>query len=189
MQEISKFLSSIFNDTGKLVSYNKRELFARQGIPLPSIGIVISGGFKLIYKNGKKEWIKSFVFSKGILGSIPSLLENKPSSYAIQSIEKSEVLVIESFLLQKSLQENNQYYIYLSKFLADLYLQKEKRIYEFLILTPEERYRNFISDYNENVNKISQIDQAAYLGITNVALSRIKKRIFTSGVKHLEPKS
>ncbi len=48
----------------------------------------------MVYKRDKKEWIKSFVFAGGLLGSIPSLLQKKPSSYSIQAMEKSEVWVL-----------------------------------------------------------------------------------------------
>lgn len=64
-----------------------------------------------------------------------------------------------------------------------MYLKKEERVTDFLLLEPDKRYKKFIQEYQSVLGRISQIDQAAYLGITNVALSRIKKRTFLDNQK------
>lgn len=184
MVEGSKqILFHLFQSKGKAITLRKKEFFAKQGLPLHSVGYVLKGSFKLAYKRGSKEWIKSFVFGGGLLGSVPSLLQKKTSSYAIQAMEKSEVLVIPSLTLLENLSSSNQYLTILNDFLSDLYLKKEERVADFLLLEPEERYRKFIQQYRSNLDQISQIDQAAYLGITNVSLSRIKARVFLSPPK------
>ncbi|GBF51615.1 cyclic nucleotide-binding domain protein [Leptospira ryugenii] len=171
-------LLSLFHSKGRLISLRKKELFAKQGLALDSIGYIVSGCFKLVYKRGKKEWIKSFVFPGGLLGSIPSILQKKPSTYLIQAMERSEVIVLPSRLLFETLSQSNSYLSILNDFLSELYLKKEERVADFLLLEPEERYKKFLEQYREHLDSISQIDQAAYLGITNVALSRIKARVF-----------
>ncbi|TGK89340.1 Crp/Fnr family transcriptional regulator [Leptospira bourretii] len=174
----SEEIRQFFMTHGKPIKLKKKEYYAKKGIPLFSVGLVVSGGFKLIYKNGKKEWIKSFIFEDGILGSLPSVLENQPIPYSIIAIEPSEVIVLTTNEFKSKMEKENGYQNFLIQFLSKLYLKKEERVADFLLLEPEKRYKKFIQEYSHVLDRISQIDQAAYLGITNVALSRIKKRIF-----------
>lgn len=178
--ETIEILSEIFQSNGRSVNLRKREIFAKQGMPLQSVGLVSRGSFKLVYKRDKKEWIKSFVFAGGLLGSIPSLLQKKPSSYSIQAMEQSEVWVLPAQELTNGLSSLKLYESTMIDFLSALYLKKEERVADFLLLEPEERYRKFINEYATHLDQISQIDQAAYLGMTNVSLSRIKARVFPS---------
>ncbi|MCT8334481.1 Crp/Fnr family transcriptional regulator [Leptospira sp. 85282-16] len=173
-EEIREF----FMKYGKTTKLKKKEIFAKKGIHSYSVGLVVSGGFKLIYKHGKKEWIKSFIFEDGLLGSIPSIFENQPIPYSIIAIEPSEVIVLTVNEFKSKMEKENGYQNFLIQFLSHLYLKKEERVADFLLLEPDKRYKKFIQEYSYVLDRISQIDQAAYLGITNVALSRIKKRIF-----------
>ncbi|MCZ8342129.1 MAG: hypothetical protein O9301_03790 [Leptospira sp.] len=61
--ESIRILNVVFQTKGKLISTRKREIFAKQGMGLQSVGLVSTGSFKLVYKRDKKEWIKSFVFA------------------------------------------------------------------------------------------------------------------------------
>jgi CRP-like cAMP-binding protein len=48
---------------------------------------------------------------------------------------------------------------------------------EFLTKTAEERYLRFLVEYEEFAAMIPQKDVASYIGVTPVALSRIKSRL------------
>ncbi|XDD53955.1 Crp/Fnr family transcriptional regulator [Leptospira sp. WS4.C2] len=176
-------IRQLFLNHGKKIKLGKKEIFAKQGIHLFSVGLVESGGFKLVYKQGKKEWIKSFIFEGGILGSLPSILNQQKSTYSILALEPSEVFVLPANELKTKMEKEDRYKEFLIQFLSNLYLKKEERVADFLLLEPEKRYKKFILEYHSVLERISQIDQAAYLGITNVALSRIKKRTFLDNQK------
>ena len=62
-------------------------------------------------------------------------------------------------------------------FFQNMALRKEEREHDFLCLTPEDRYRAFVEDNPTLASRITQADIARYLGITPVALSRIRKRM------------
>ncbi|WP_233440841.1 Crp/Fnr family transcriptional regulator [Leptospira biflexa] len=175
-----KMVIQRFNEIGKLVTLRKKEIFAKQGLSMDHIGYVKKGAFKLVYHHQKKEWIKSFLFEGSFLGSIPSILQKKPSTYSIIALEPSEVLVLPSKKFSQLFEIESMYQKFLIQFLTSLYLKKEKRVSEFLLLDAKQRYQNFIDEFFENESRISQIDQAAYLGITNVALSRLKKDSFAN---------
>lgn len=66
---------------------------------------------------------------------------------------------------------------WLNEFLLALAMKKEQREYEFLCLSAAERYLLFCQREAELVPRLSQLDIARYLGITPVALSRIRRRL------------
>ncbi|MGV3666754.1 MAG: Crp/Fnr family transcriptional regulator [Leptospira bouyouniensis] len=170
----------IFQNKGKLIKLRKKEFYAKQNESFDSIGYVKKGAFKLVYHNTKKQWIKSFLFEGSFLGSIPSILQKKPSTYSIISIETSEVFVLPKNVWKQLFGEESSFQKFLIQFLTTLYLKKEKRVSDFLLLDARHRYQEFIKEYYPHISRISQIDQAAYLGITNVEVSRLRKRFFAN---------
>lgn len=69
-------LSELFRTLGQTVQLRKSEMFPKQGQNLQTAGMVLSGGFKLIYRQNKKVWIKSFVFDT----ELTLYLKNKKST-------------------------------------------------------------------------------------------------------------
>lgn len=55
-------------------------------------------------------------------------------------------------------------------------MKKEQREYELLCLDAEQRYQNLLTRTTDITEFITQNDIARYLGITPVALSRIKNK-------------
>lgn len=182
MTDHQSFLSKI-QTSGQKVTVRKKGIFIKQNQISDTIGYVKQGAFKLVFQNGKKEWIKSFLFEGSIIGSIPSILQKKPSTYSIIAIEPAEVFILKAKQLVSLFETEALYNSYMIQFLMNLYLKKEKRVSEFLLLDANNRYMEMIKEYKQNLARISQIDQAAYLGITNVALSRIKKNSFLNTPK------
>jgi CRP-like cAMP-binding protein len=127
--------SEIFLKLGKMVHLRKKENFSKQNEFSNSIGFIQKGSVKLVYKIGKKQWIKSFIFENGIVGSLPSILEKKPSSYFIQAMEETEVLILNGTSLFKKYESDLNFLKYMNHFLANLYLKKEARVSDFLLLT------------------------------------------------------
>jgi len=60
--------------------------------------------------------------------------------------------------------------------LIELAIKKERREYEFLCLSAPQRFALLKQRSPELVSRLTQNDIARYLGITPVALSRIKQR-------------
>lgn len=53
------------------------------------------------------------------------------------------------------------------------------RVDSFVLLSPEERYKKYVKDFPEIVNRVPDKHIANVLRITPVSLSRIRKRIAT----------
>ena len=59
----------------------------------------------------------------------------------------------------------------------NLVIKKEKREADFLLLNARQRYEKFLLDYEMIEDVVTNYHIASYLGITDVALSRIRKEM------------
>ncbi|MNI08038.1 hypothetical protein D3C73_610620 [compost metagenome] len=109
--------------------------------------------------------------------SYSSLLQNAPSFFAIQALMDSQLIVIPYSDFQ-SLFARHICWERLGRIIVEqLFVKKETRERELLLLSAEARYLLFLEKYGQVVKHIPQYHIASYLGITPVALSRIRKKL------------
>jgi CRP-like cAMP-binding protein len=163
---------------GEIKTYAKSEHVFRQGDLSEEVLAVQSGIMKGYYlSQDGKEYIKSFIFEGDIIASLRAVYKNEPTSFGLICLEETVAVSIPF----KALYEASKSNIALSNFLVEglmcLSMKKEKREYDFLCLSAEERYKQLQEDRPRVLSRITQNDIARYLGITPVALSRIRKRM------------
>lgn len=150
----------------------------RQGEVSADVYVLKSGLAKLVYITPEgKEFVKSFIAEGHVVGSLASLINGSASTFSITCLEAChvEAAAYENIRL---LSESDPAVLRFSCMLfQQLALKKEIREHDFLCLTPAERYAKFLHEQPGLVGRISQIEIAHYLGITPVALSRIKSRL------------
>lgn len=136
------------------------------------------GLVKLYYNTREgKEWIKSFIADRGMIGSRASQVLDMPSPFSAVCLEKTTVIRFPYEVLEEVCFSDEELAKALFQFTQWLGLKKELREYQLLCQTAEEGYVEFKKDYPGLAERLTQIDIARYLGITPIALSRIKKRI------------
>lgn len=158
--------------------FKKFQHLFHQGDEVGDLFIVKQGLLKAYYiTESGKEFVKSFIAEGQLIASLSALLgRGKKCTFNVVALEDCEVRVVPRQQVL-ALQEGELEALRgLNGVLLDLAQKKEKREYEFLCLSAEERYQSFLNEYPAIASRISQIDIAAYLGITPVALSRIKAR-------------
>jgi CRP-like cAMP-binding protein len=159
----------------------KGKYFLKQGQWSDEIAFIEKGAFQLTYTNKGKQWTKGFSFESDWLGSLRSLVSKQANLYSIIALEDSKILSVSYSNLVNSVDSSYLNTELLLPFVIDLYLKKEEREFDFLSLSAEERYKKFLDQYGSNSKRLKQNHIASYLGITNVALSRIHSRIFNLG--------
>lgn len=163
--------------SAKNVSLRGAQHLFHQGDEIGDLFIVKQGLLKAYYiTESGKEFVKSFIAEGQLIASLSALLGRGRCTFSVVALEDCEVRVAprqQVLVLQEGGVEALRG---LNNVLLDLAQKKEKREYEFLCLSAEERYQSFLKEYPEIADRISQVDIAAYLGITPVALSRIKAR-------------
>jgi CRP-like cAMP-binding protein len=158
-------------------SWKKGQTIFSQGEIYSDIVVLVEGLVKLYYDTADgKEWIKSFIVDRGVFGSRLSQALQRPSPFSACCLEDSRTIHIPYALFSKAYIENNALAHVTHAFGQWLGVRKEEREHDLLCLSAEDRYRKLIRTEAALVARITQIDMARYLGITPVALSRIKSR-------------
>lgn len=156
----------------------------RQNQIVTDFFIVERGLVKLYYITREgKEWVKSFIMEGGVFGSRTCQIVGEGSSFAAICLEDTRFVVLPYADFRGVLLDSPELMESLFQLTEEIGLKKEKREYELLCRTAEERYRVFHQDEPELAHRLSQTDIARYLGITPIALSRIKKRLSTQQIE------
>lgn len=172
-EEMSKFLSKTY-----LIHMPAGEHFTKEGEPTDRIGYVARGVFRSYYTNDQnEEFIKAFIFENDYVGSYTALLNGWNAIVSLESLEPSDVLVLD-FADYSHFLESHICWERLGRKVAEyLHLRSEEREKEFLLDSARERYTNFLKRHPEVENRLKQYQIASYLGVTPVSLSRIRREI------------
>ena len=162
---------------GNLRHYPKGTYLFRQGEQSDNLLLIYQGLAKVYYKTlDGKEFIKSFLTGGEFITSLRTLDSERPSAFSVLSLEHTVAREIPQHTFKKLLNENPDISRQFTTVLLNLAMKKEQREYELLCLSPEERYRIFCEQNPTMEQRVAQNDIARYLGITPVALCRIRKR-------------
>jgi len=123
------------------------------------------------------EFNKSFVFSGELAGSLFDLMRDDVSTATVQAIKPCELLVAPYDLMQ-GLYDQFDCFQRIGRIIAErLFLKKARREYEFLTMDAQHRYLSLIQENPRWEQELPQYHLASYLGVTPVALSRIRSRV------------
>jgi CRP-like cAMP-binding protein len=154
----------------------KGDLFIREGAVPQKFAFVTSGLFRYYYINQKgSEFTKGFFPENSFITSYTAMIRHSPSFYAIEALEPSTILVFNYDEWKVIYQGHPCWHSFLIALLEKGYSKKETRERELLLFSAEERYRSFLTEYPHLEKRVKQHLIASYLGITPVALSRIRK--------------
>lgn len=149
-----------------------------QGEKVGSIYVLTEGLLKAYYlSDDGEEKIKSFIQPGELIGSLASVYMKETCSFGLLCLQDSALVQLDfdeiQRLVQKDLRLANEFIEQLLKF----GMKKEKREKDFLTLSAEQRYRMLMETSSSLLESVRQKDIARYLGITPVALSRIRRRV------------
>jgi CRP-like cAMP-binding protein len=158
--------------------YKKGSFIFNQGEICRDVFCLQRGLIKIYYNTlDGKERIKVFIADRGIFGSRSSQALNIPSPFSTLCLEDTEIIRFPYDLFEDACFEDLQLARSVFRFTQWLAVKKELREYQLLCLSVEDAYQEFILANPNLLARLTQIDIARYLGITPIALSRIKKRL------------
>lgn len=171
-------VGNYFSGLGVRVTRRKGDVLFGQHAAPANLFFIEHGLVKVFYETRDgKEFIKSFIREGQIIGSLQALFADKPNSFSVVALEDCVVREIPKMHLLGVAGENSELQALMNEQLLLLAMKKEQREYELLCLSAEERYQLFCHSEAELAARLTQVDIARYLGITPVALSRIRKRL------------
>lgn len=150
----------------------------RAGTPVKELYFLLSGLARNYYLDiDGREFNKSFAERGGVLGSVSSLVTGAGSPFSIQALKPCLCLSIDYRAFAALADRYGEWRQLQLHLLQQLVIEKERREADFLRLSAGERYRQFLRDYAGVAGAIPNYHIASYLGITEVALSRIRRRL------------
>ena len=165
-------------ENGNPRSMEANEHVFRQGEKSQSLYVVKSGLLKAYYLSADgKENIKSFILPGDSIGSLSAIHAAQACTFSLVCLKPSELIVVNFQGLYEATRKDPEISANVVDFLLKFGMKKEMREYELLCLSAEERYLRLQDNAPELFNLVTQNEIARYLGITPVALSRIKKRV------------
>jgi CRP-like cAMP-binding protein len=158
--------------------FGKNNYLVSAGDVANNFYFIIEGLVRFFYSTEDgKEFNKHFAMEDGFAGSFHSLVLHEPCGFFIQALEMTKTLVLPNQLLHKLYNRHSCWERLGRKNAESLVIIKEAREKELLLDSLETRYRRFLREYPGLADRINQYHIASYLGVTNVALSRIRRKI------------
>lgn len=185
LQQIQPLLPELFPDEvgllfaqSRKITLSANENFINEGQIPKKFGFVVSGLLRYFYTDARgREFTKMFIQQNSFVTSYTAMIKTSPSFFTIQALVDSEVLEISYDHWLKVRQSSEKWNFFLISLLEKAYAIKEKRERELLILDAESRYKIFREEFKVVENSIKQNLIASYIGITPIALSRIRNKM------------
>ena len=171
--ELGKFVESF-----KLITIKKKQFYLQEGEVCKYEGFVTHGLFKIYYLDDKGfENILNFATNDWWIGDIDSFTNETPSQLFIEALEDSELLIINKLDKEKLYEElpkvEKLFRIMGQKSIVAL----QRRLIDNISKTADHRYIDFMEKYPKIFQRLTNLQIAAYLGISHEFLSKIRKKI------------
>jgi CRP/FNR family transcriptional regulator, anaerobic regulatory protein len=155
----------------------KHEVFVRAGEVCEQLLFIHRGLLRYAFLAEGEEHTKDFAVdtSNRFCTAFTSLVTGRPSEIDIDALEDTEVSCWPVSYLQPLWDGSLPWQTWARRMAQGLYIRKEQREITFLRDSALERYRRFLREFPEVVERVPQYYVASYLGITPEALSRLKR--------------
>lgn len=162
----------------KSQSFKRKDFLLREGQICRFEGFVTKGLFRVYHidTNGLEN-VLYFAMENWWIADIDSFTNEKPSQLFIEAIEDSEVLLISKKDKEYAYQNLPVIEKLFRVMTQKTHVALQRRMIDNLSKTAEQRFVEFSEKYPQLIQRLSNIQIAAYLGITNVFLSNIRKKI------------
>ncbi|MFT4741869.1 MAG: CRP-like cAMP-binding protein [Marivirga sp.] len=158
---------------------NTGEYVISEGEVCRKICYLQEGCFSMTYERLNKTFIKDFIFKNSFASVYESFITQEPSRYSLKAINDCRYQSISLYDLEKASQMIPQLKMIAAKLTESAYLNVTSRMESLITLSAEQRYLELIKRRPNLLAEIPLYLIASYLGITDVALSRIRKKIIS----------
>lgn len=179
--EYSQKIYPLSNESQKQLAAICKEQRFTKGTDIQPIGhtcktiyFVKSGLVRIYYYKDAIDVTESFEFENAFVARAESLFSGKPSRKAIQAIENTTLIAIDSNKLFKLFDSHHDLERLFRKIIETAYVNTVNRLESLQFNTAEERYHNLLKEQPQISKRVPLKFIASYLGITPVSLSRIR---------------
>lgn len=167
--------------------FRKKQYVLQEGNVCTHMNFVVRGCLRS-YKVDERgnSYILQFASEDNWINDLGSFHSMKPTALNIDALEDTVVLQInydDLIYLYKHVPKFNLIFRVL---VENAYIRLQERILQNISSTAEERYHSFLELYPHLYNRLSQVQIAAYLGVTPEFLSKLRN-IRTKTAKTQQP--
>lgn len=167
------FINSVFTDE---ITVPARTILIKEGSYTDQLFLVDQGSIRSWYEYGNKEVTVELFLENKFATSVEGFLFKEKSFYNFETIEECK--------LRSVSKQNFDLYLNQRPEIKDIFYHTlinrlnihNRRTIDLLKIKPEDRYRQFVSQQSNIVDRIPLHIIASYLGMTSVSLSRIRAR-------------
>ena len=175
--ELDNYSIEVIDKYFKSKIYKKKEFLLKEGQVCRSIHFVEKGCLRMFFMTDKMtEQITQFAMENWWISDYFSFQDCLPSPYFIQTVEKSEVLSLDTLSFEALLRELPQMERYLRIVMQRAVASSQHRIKLMYELSKEDFYKHFSASFPEFVQRVPQYMIASYLGLTPEYVSEIRKK-------------
>lgn len=160
---------------GKPMSIAKGKAIIRHGSYSNFFFYIRSGVFRSYTQVNGKEYGIGFTFQDDIDCCPQGLFNSTPNNYTIEAVKDSEVLICD--FKEFKLLDAQKHEEIINSMLAYYLGIVENRLIESISQTAEERYLRLMDTHPEKMSLLPLSHIAAYLGISQERLSRIRRKL------------
>jgi CRP-like cAMP-binding protein len=158
--------------SAKTKSFLSGEYLIQEGEIKKDVFVIRKGLVRVFKINDKGDEITTMIRWENQLVASPDIL-----LFYYKTLEPTDVFYMDFDVLQTIVARNPKLEANRKFIFQSLLKDALQRIDSFVLLTPEERYINYVKSNPDILNRVPDKYIANILGITPVSLSRIRKRI------------
>lgn len=155
--------------------FRKRQFVLQEGDVCTQFNFIVRGCLRM-YKIDEKgnTHILQFASENNWINDLGSFHGLRPSSLNIDAIEDTVVLQISRHDLISLYLDSPKFDRIFRVLIENAYVRLQERLLQTISSTAEERYQTFLELYPHLTKRLSQVQIAAFLGITPEFLSRLR---------------
>lgn len=161
----------------KTKSYKKGDVVLKINRINKKLYFINDGLVKVSFFNERKEFVMRFFYRHEFCAVLDSLTTNQPSNYTIIALTDVSLLEIDFEELNQLATQYHSFQKIISGISSMATGMMMSRIRELLETEARERYLNFLENNSHLMPFVSLKDLSAYLGISQVSLSRIRAKL------------
>ena len=162
----------------KLKHYQKGQLLISQGQPATKLFFLVKGIVRYMSVSPEgKEFTQSFACAPSISGSTRAMTRNVDTLFSIEALDDVICWEFEWEVFFEHMKSQPGFMSAYNRLLENMFIKKEEREYSFVQQSAEQRYLTFLDRNPQLRDKISLKIIASHIGITPIALSRIRSKL------------
>lgn len=160
----------------KTKTYHKGELIHSIDKVCRYLFFIESGLVKHFYYHKGSQFVLRFFEENHFFIATDSFFNNFPAEYSTIALEDTIISYLQYDDFERLCEKHHSFESFARKFVSIIAYTAISNLKGLLYLDATDRYAKFIKEYGHLQQRISLGDTAAYLGISQVSLSRIRSK-------------